>query len=119
MRHRLKTHGVTGATAFHPLSTPLTYALTERVAQDQLSLLTVGIGRADAADGRVFPYIFPVPSTWWSQNTAKSRLLGQQAGGLAQLQGRKIAHVYHDTANSLRPFVAPASGRGSLSALGM
>jgi branched-chain amino acid transport system substrate-binding protein len=91
MRYRLKTHGATGATAFHPLSTPLTYALTERVAQDQLSLLTVDIGRADAADGRVFPYIFLVPSIWWSQNTAKS----------------------------LRPFVAPASGGGSLSALGM
>jgi branched-chain amino acid transport system substrate-binding protein len=33
---RLKTHGPTGAAAFHPLSTPLTYALTERVAQDQM-----------------------------------------------------------------------------------
>jgi branched-chain amino acid transport system substrate-binding protein len=94
---RLKTHGPTGAAAFHPLSTPLTYALTERVTQDQIPLITVGIGRADAADGRVFPYLFPVPATWWSQNTAKIRFLGQQVGGMAQLQGRKIAHVYHDS----------------------
>ena len=57
----LKTQGATGAAAFHPLSTPLTYALTERVGQDQIPLITVGIGRADAADGRVFPYVFPVP----------------------------------------------------------
>ena len=98
---RLKTHGATGAAVFHPLSTPLIYALTKRVAQDQIPLLTVGIGRADAADGRVFPYIFPVPSTWWSQNTAKIRFLGQRVGSLEQLQGLKIAHVYHDTANSL------------------
>jgi branched-chain amino acid transport system substrate-binding protein len=94
---RLKTHGATGAAAFHPLSTPLTYALTERVTQDQIPLLTVGIGRADAADGRVFPYVFPLPSTWWSQNTAKIRFLGQRAGGMDKLQGMKIAHVYHDS----------------------
>jgi branched-chain amino acid transport system substrate-binding protein len=94
---RLKTQGTTGAAAFHPLSTPLTYALTERVAQDQIPLITVGIGRSDAADGRVFPYIFPVPSTWWSQNTAKIRFLGQRSGGMAQLKGLKIVHVYHDS----------------------
>jgi branched-chain amino acid transport system substrate-binding protein len=93
---RLKTHGGHGAAAFHPLSTPLTYALTERVAQDQIPLITVGIGRADAADGRVFPYIFPVPSTWWSQNTAKIRFLGHQVGGMDKLKGVKIAHVYLD-----------------------
>jgi branched-chain amino acid transport system substrate-binding protein len=94
---RLKTQGVTGAAAFHPLSTPLTYALTERVAQDQIPLITVGIGRADAAEGRVFPYIFPVPATWWSQNTAKIRFLGQRTGGMDKLQGVKVAHIYHDS----------------------
>ena len=93
---RLKTQGVTGAAAFHPLSTPLTYALTERVAHDQIPLITVGIGRADASDGRVFPYIFPVPSNWWSQNTAKIRFIAQRAGGMEQLKGVKIAHVYID-----------------------
>jgi branched-chain amino acid transport system substrate-binding protein len=59
--------------------------------------MTVGIGRTDAANGRVFPYIFPVPATWWSQNTAKIRFLGQQMGGMDKLKGRKIAHVYHDS----------------------
>jgi branched-chain amino acid transport system substrate-binding protein len=52
---RLKTKGPTGAAAFHPLSTPLTYALPERARHDQIPLVTVGIGRADAADGQVFP----------------------------------------------------------------
>jgi len=94
---RLKTQGSTGAAAFHPLSTPLTYALTDRVAHDQIPLITVGQGRSDAADGRVFPYVFPLLSTWWSQNTAKIRFLGQRAGGMAQLKGVKIVHVYHDS----------------------
>jgi hypothetical protein len=77
-------------------ATPLAYALTERATQDQIPLLTAGIGRSDAADGRVFPYVFNPPTNFWSQNTAKIRFLGQRAGGMAQLKGRKIAHVYLD-----------------------
>jgi branched-chain amino acid transport system substrate-binding protein len=61
-------------------------------------LVTVGIGRADAADGQVFPYVFNPPTTYWSMNTAKIRFLGQQAGGMEQLKGLKIAHVYQDDA---------------------
>jgi branched-chain amino acid transport system substrate-binding protein len=93
---RLKGKGSTGAAAFHPVGTPLAYALTERASHDQIPLITVGIGRSDAADGRVFPYVFNPPVTWWSQNTAKIRFLGQRAGGMEQLKGRKIAHVYLD-----------------------
>ena len=93
---RLKGKGPTGAAVLPMNSTPLTYALTERATHDQLPLLTVGIGRADAADGRVFPYVFTPPSTYWSQNTAKIRFIGQRVGGMDQLEGRKIAHVYRD-----------------------
>ena len=93
---RLKAKGPTGAAALQPQGTPLTYALTERATHDQIPLLTPGAGRSDAADGRVFPYVFPAPITWWSQNTAKLQFIGQRAGGMAQLKGRKIAHVYFD-----------------------
>jgi branched-chain amino acid transport system substrate-binding protein len=93
---RLKTKGLTGAAAFHAVGTPLASALTERARHDQIPLLTVRIGRADAADGRVFPYVFNPPVNYWSQNTAKIRFIGQQAGGMEQLKGLKIAHVYAD-----------------------
>jgi branched-chain amino acid transport system substrate-binding protein len=93
---RLKAKGLTGAAAFQLANTPLTYALTERATQDQIPLLTVGGGRADAADGRVFPYVFNSPINYWSQNTAKIRFIGQRVGGMEQLRGRKIAHVYID-----------------------
>jgi len=93
---RLKGKGPTGAAAFQLGSTPLVYALTERAAHDQIPLLSPGFGRSDAADGRVFPYVFPAPATWWSQNTAKLRFIGQRAGGMDRLKGRKIAHVYWD-----------------------
>src|SRR5262249_35227019 len=95
---RLKAKGPTGAAAFHPVSTPLTYGLLEQTMQDQIPLITSGIGRSDTAEGRVFPFVFPVPSNYWSQNTAKLRFIGQRAGGMAQLKGRKIAHVYADSA---------------------
>jgi branched-chain amino acid transport system substrate-binding protein len=93
---RLKVKGPTRAAVVHPLNTPLTYALTERATHDQIPLLTVGYGRSDAADGRVFPYVFTAPITWWSQNTAKIRFIGQRVGGMDKLKGRKIAHVYFD-----------------------
>jgi branched-chain amino acid transport system substrate-binding protein len=82
---------------FNPPGTHIVYALTERATHDQIPLLTVGTGRADASDGRVFPYVFNPPSNYWSQNTAKIRFIGQRAGGMEQLKGRKIVHVYHDS----------------------
>jgi branched-chain amino acid transport system substrate-binding protein len=94
---RLKAKGPTGAAVFHLFSTPLTYALLERTTQDHIPLLTVGIGRSDASEGRVFPSVFNPPTNYWSQNTAKLRFIGQRAGGMDQLKGRKIAHVYHDS----------------------
>ena len=94
---RLKAKGPTGAAVLQPRGTPISYALMERATHDQIPLLTVGFGRADAADGRVFPYVFNPPINYWSQNTAKIRFIGQRAGGMEQLKGLKIAHVYHDS----------------------
>ena len=93
---RLKAKGPTGAAVVHPYSTPLTYALTERATHDRISLITLAYGRSDAADGRVFPYVFNPPSNYWSQNTAKIRFIGQRVGGMDKLKGLKIAHVYID-----------------------
>jgi branched-chain amino acid transport system substrate-binding protein len=93
---RLKAKGPTGAAAFVLFATPLLYALTERATRDPIPLLQPGAGRADASDGRVFPYVFTPPVNYWSQNTAKLRFIGQQVGGLDKLKGLKIAHVYRD-----------------------
>jgi branched-chain amino acid transport system substrate-binding protein len=93
---RLKAKGPTGAAAFQPANTDLVNALMERATRDQIPLLPAGGARGDAADGRVFPYVFPTPSTFWSQNTAKIRFIGQRVGGMDQLKGLKIVHVYLD-----------------------
>jgi branched-chain amino acid transport system substrate-binding protein len=95
---RLKTMGPTGAAVFLPLGTHVIYAMIERATHDHIPLISLGHGRSDTSDGRVFPYVFPVPSNYWSQNTAKIRFIGQRVGGMDQLKGRKIAHVYQDSA---------------------
>jgi branched-chain amino acid transport system substrate-binding protein len=94
---RLKTQGPTGAAVFLPPTTPLVYALTERATHDQIPLLSTGLGRADASDGRAFPYVFNPPINFWSLNTAKIRFIAQRAGGMDQLKGRKIVHVHSAT----------------------
>ena len=94
---RLKAKGPTGAAAMIMRGTPMTVALTERATHDHIPLLTVGFGRSDTADGRVFPYVFNPPINFWSQHTAKIRFIGQRVGGMEQLKGVKIAHVYFDT----------------------
>ncbi len=95
---RSKKKGPTGATLIHPLSTGITYSLIEKGTQDKIPIVSVGYGRTDAADGRIFPYVFPMITTYWSQNTAKIKFMGQKAGGMDKLKGKKIVNLYHDSA---------------------
>jgi len=95
---RSKKKGPTGATLIHPLSTGITYSLIEKGTQDKIPIVSVGYGRTDAADGRVFPYVFPIITTYWSQNTAKIKYMGQLAGGMDKLKGKKIVNLYHGSA---------------------
>jgi branched-chain amino acid transport system substrate-binding protein len=93
---RLKTrHG--GATLVEPLSTGIAYGILDRVAADKIPMTTLGYGRSDAANGKVFPYVFPLISNYWSQATAMIRYLGERNGGMARLKGKKIVHLYHDS----------------------
>ena len=95
---RLKKQGPTGATVFAPLSTGITYSLIERATADKIPVISMGYGRADASDGRVFPYIFPLVTNYWSQNTAKIKFIGMKEGGMDKLQGKKIVNLYHGSA---------------------
>src|SRR3979490_42093 len=55
---RLKGKGATGAAYFSPLSTGITFALTEKVPGDKIPLLTMGYGRSGSKDGPGFPWNF-------------------------------------------------------------
>jgi branched-chain amino acid transport system substrate-binding protein len=95
---RSKRKGPTGATMIHPASTGITYALIEKATADKIPLVSIGYGRTDATDGRVFPYVFPLITNYWSQNTAIIRFIGMREGGMDRLRGKKIALLYHDSA---------------------
>ena len=95
---RLKNKGPTGASVFHTLSTGITYSILEKATTDKIPLITIGYGRTDTSDGRVFPYIFPLVTNYWSQNTAKIKFIGMKEGGMDKLKGKKIVNIYHDSA---------------------
>ena len=94
---RLKNSGPTGASIVQPLSTGITYRLIERATADKVPVISMGYGRTDASDGRVFPYIFPLVTNYWSQNTAKIKYIGMKEGGMDRLAGLKIANLYHES----------------------
>jgi branched-chain amino acid transport system substrate-binding protein len=95
---RTKKKGPTGATLIHPLSTGITYSLIDKGTVDKIPIVSIGYGRTDASDGRVFPYVFPLITNYWSQNTAKIKFIGQREGGMDKLRGKKIVNLYHDSA---------------------
>jgi branched-chain amino acid transport system substrate-binding protein len=93
---KLKKQGK--ASAFALLQTSLAYALIERSTEDKIPIVTLGSGRSDAIEGNVFPYIFPLVATYWRQNTAKIQFIAEREGGIDKLKGKKIVHLYHNSA---------------------
>ena len=93
---RLKTKNG-GATLVDPLSTGIAYGILDRVATDKIPMTMLGYGRSDAANGKVFPYVFPLITSYWDQAAAMIKYLGDKDGGYAKLKGKKIAYLYHDS----------------------
>jgi branched-chain amino acid transport system substrate-binding protein len=100
---RLKGKGPTGAALFQPLSTGITFALTDKTATDKIPLITAGYGRADSVDGEAFPYNFPLLGTYWDAADILVQHVGKLNGGLDKLKGKKIALVYHDSPYGKEP----------------
>ena len=93
---RLKgKHG--GAALVQPLSTGATFALTEKAPTDKISVVTVGYGRSESADGTVFKWNFPIAGTYWVAADAILQSIAKKEGGWDKLKGKKIALVYHDS----------------------
>ena len=93
-----------GASLFETGVTGVAYALLDRLPQDKIPMTTVGYGRSDAMDGRVFPWVFPLVATYWSQAAAMIQHLGKEVGGLDKLRGKKIVDLYHDSAYGKESF---------------
>ncbi len=103
---RLKGKGPTGAGYFSPLSTGITFALTEKVPGDKIPLLTLGYGRSESRDGSVFPWNFVLVGSYWTAADVAIQHVAKEMGGFDKLKGKKISLVYHDSPYGKEPIPA-------------
>ena len=90
---RLKGKGPTGAAAFNPLSTGITFALTEKAPVDKIPVITMGYGRSESADGSVFTWNFPLLGTYWTAADVIMHQIANKLGGYDKLKGKKVTLV--------------------------
>jgi len=100
---RLKAKGPTGAAYVIPLSTGITYALTEKAPVDKIPIISMGYGRADSRDGSVYQWNFPLLGTYWTAADIIIQHIAKLEGGVDKLKGKKIALVYHDSPYGKEP----------------
>ncbi len=90
-----------GAVVVGIYGTPHTQALTPLLHEDKIPGTSPGFGSAAAANGKKFPYLFPIAATYWSQGAAAVAFAKQQLGGV--IKGKKIAFIYYDNPAGREP----------------
>ena len=90
-----------GAVVVGIYGTPHTQALTPLLHEDKIPGTSPGFGSAAAADGKKYPYLFPIAATYWSQGAAAVAFAKQQLGGV--IKGKKIAYIYFDNPAGREP----------------
>jgi branched-chain amino acid transport system substrate-binding protein len=81
--------------------TPQTAALTKRLEEDKIPGTSPGFGTAAAADGKRYPYLFPIAASYWSQGAAAVKFAKDKLGG--SLKGKKVAYIYYDNPAGKEP----------------
>jgi len=81
--------------------TPQIAALNKKLEEDKILGTSPGFGTAAAADGKRYPYTFPIAATYWSQGAAAVKFVKDQLGG--SLKGKKIAYVFYDNPAGREP----------------
>jgi branched-chain amino acid transport system substrate-binding protein len=92
-----------GMLGFLSYGTPITYGLTPKYMADKIPGFTPGFGRADATDGRVWPYVFPIAATYWSQAGASVKFVLDQWKKEGKSGKPKIAYLYFDNPAGREP----------------
>ena len=101
---RMKAKAQVSTGPIHTMSTGVAYALIDKAAEDKIPLAMMGYGRTDAVDGSVFPYAFPLVTTYQMQASAILKFIKEKEKG--SLEGKKIVFLYHDSAYGKEPIVA-------------
>ncbi len=103
---RLLNKGTQKMVVFDTLGTPGAYAVIGRMQPDNVVLAQFGYGRTDAADGRVWPWVFGAHSNYWSQIAMKMNFIAGKEGGIAKMKDKTIVHLHIDTAYGREPLPA-------------
>src|SRR5205823_3582632 len=90
-----------GAVSYMIYGTPHVQALNQVLTEDKIPGTSPGFGIAASADGKRFPYLFPVAATYWSQGAAAIQFAKEKLGGT--LDGKKIAYVFYDNPAGREP----------------
>src|SRR6187401_1890111 len=80
--------------------TPQIAALAKKLEEDKILGTTPGFGSAAAADGKRYPYTFPIAASYWSQAGAAVEFAKEKMGGL---KGKKIAFIFYDNPAGKEP----------------
>ncbi len=103
---RLLQKGDQKMVVFDVLGTPGAYAVIGRMAADNVVLAQYGYGRTDAADGRVWPWVFGAHSNYWSQIAVQMNFMAQKEGGIDKMKDKTVVHLHIDTAFGREPLPA-------------
>jgi branched-chain amino acid transport system substrate-binding protein len=90
-----------GAVLHGLYGTPQTMALTKKLEEDKILGTAPGFGLASSADGKRFPYLFPIAASYWSQATGAVAFIKKELGG--NLKGKKIAYLMYDNPAGKEP----------------
>jgi branched-chain amino acid transport system substrate-binding protein len=90
-----------GAVSYMIYGTPHAQAMNQKLTEDKIPGTSPGFGIAASADGKRFPYLFPVAATYWSQGAAAIHFVKEKLGG--NLKGKKIAYVFYDNPAGREP----------------
>ena len=90
-----------GAVSVAIYGTPMVQALAARGAEDKIPGTSPGFGSASGADGKRYPYMFPIAATYWSQGAAGVKYAKERLGG--SLKGKKIAFLFYDNPAGREP----------------
>lgn len=87
----------------NPFSTGITLQLIPRAHEDKIPLLTMGYGLSAAAEGDKFPWVFNPPSAYWMQASVILKHIGNELGGLENLDGKTLGFIYLESGYGREP----------------
>jgi branched-chain amino acid transport system substrate-binding protein len=82
-----------GAVTVINYGVPTLLATIPRYMEDKIPVLNTGTGRADAADGQAWPYIFPGTASYWSQAGVALKYIKDNGAK----RGTRVAYLYLDS----------------------